>query len=282
MRTLVVALALVVLVPLTALSRRSGAPPSSTGALITSTLREATCSQSSCHEGAGDNTGAGRVLIEAVDQYTPDQTLRITIRVEEAGRERFGFQVAIKAASDTADFYEHVGTMALDDSARTQIVGKHYATHTTDGTTDGEWTLQRTPDSTETRPVTIFAAGNAADNSSSPVGDHIYTANKTLTSIHATAMEFPAHEPSLIADLHTFPNPFREQATVTFTLEASASVHTALFDSQGRRVRQTVLGMRTSGMHQIMLHGQGLPPGLYLYEIRTPDTRQVRPVLRIR
>ena len=282
MRGLVVALTLAVVGPLMALSRRSGAPPSSTGAFITSTLREATCSRASCHEGAGDNTGRGRILIEANDHYVPDQPLDISVRVEEDGRERFGFQIAIKAASDTEDFFEHVGQIVLDDTARTQIVGDYYATHTRGGTDYGEWTLQWIPDPTERRPVTVFAAGNAADNSSSPSGDHIYTASRTLTSVFAMAAETDSRASNPVTGLRAYPNPFVNATTVAFTLGEAAQVRVSLFDIQGRRVRSIPLGTRTAGTHKTTLGSEGLAPGLYLYEILTPGARHVRPVVHIR
>ena len=60
-----------------------------------------------------------------------------------------------------------------------------------------------------------------------------------------------------------FPNPFHEQATVSFSKTEEAGVF-RLFDVTGREVFSQVVG---KGKTSIVLDNEGLVPGLYFYNL---------------
>ncbi len=53
----------------------------------------------------------------------------------------------------------------------------------------------------------------------------------------------------------------------------------SVYDALGRRVRLLELGRQAAGSHQVRLDADGLAAGLYLYELRTPDARESRPMM---
>ena len=272
------------LYPLVAISRIGGSPGSRTGAPITSSLNEQTCTITECHDDGEVNSGSGSVTIEAPRLYTPGEAVEFTIRVEEDGRQTFGFQVAVKAVSDTMDFHEHVGTLDVVDAAITHFIPvafPNYITHTEDGIDQNEWTVRWVAPADETRPVTIYAAGNAADGDGTDQGDHIYTTSSTMTPNTPTAID-EEPTPTAFTLERAYPNPFSTATTIRYTLRQAAPVTLSVYDALGRRLRVLDQGMQAAGTHTIRLGAEGLSAGLYLYELRTPDARETRPMMVMR
>ena len=64
-----------------------------------------------------------------------------------------------------------------------------------------------------------------------------------------------------------YPNPFRSQTTITFTLHRSSSATLQVYDLSGRRVRTVELGQRGPGTHEIEFQAADLSSGTYLYRL---------------
>ncbi len=80
-------------------------------------------------------------------------------------------------------------TQALTDN------GRSYIEHTFDGiytnqTGGAEWVVSWTAPSSNMGAVSLYAAGNQADNSHSTDGDQIYTTNVTIAAPRPTAFDF--------------------------------------------------------------------------------------------
>lgn len=66
----------------------------------------------------------------------------------------------------------------------------------------------------------------------------------------------------------TYPNPFRERATVEFAVQEAQSLRIALYNSLGRQVRVVYEGTPTAGRtHTVPIDGTGLPSGTYLLRV---------------
>ena len=74
-----------ILCSVVALSQKNDVRGSSTGAAITSMLKEQTCTVAGCHDDGMVNTGSGKILIQAPMEYTPGEVLTFTVHVEEVG-----------------------------------------------------------------------------------------------------------------------------------------------------------------------------------------------------
>lgn len=266
--------------PLVAVSHKIGAPGSSTGAPISSTLTERTCTSVGCHDDGAVNTGSGSVQIMAPAEYTPGVPLDIVVRVEETEREVFGFQVAAKAASTTDDYYDHEGRLELIDSTTTRLVADHYVTHMAGGVAQQEWSVRWVPPEGETRDVTVYAAGNAANGDGSNRGDHIYTMQRTMRAAIGTAT---AEEPAL-PGLHVaraFPNPFVGATIIRYTIPEKMPVTIVLYDALGRQVQMHRKDHRMPGTHTTVVDAHDLGRGLYFLEVRTPRARRIQPLIRV-
>jgi uncharacterized protein (TIGR03437 family) len=166
----------------------------------------ATCSQSGCHLGTSVNGGGGKIQItpEAAT-WTPGQPQKITVTISDPVQRAWGFELTARFADNT-----QAGDLASTDSTtfvqcadgsikRTTCpagLNLQFVQHTAPktGTGSGSFTFQWTPPGSGAGPVTIYAAGNAANNNANETGDHIYTASIPLTP--AAAAGAPAISPN--------------------------------------------------------------------------------------
>ncbi|MBX0290504.1 T9SS type A sorting domain-containing protein [Hymenobacter sp. HSC-4F20] len=85
----------------------------------------------------------------------------------------------------------------------------------------------------------------------------------------------------LEAEFTVAPNPFSSSSEVSFRVPTAGHVTLAVYDLQGRLVRQLLTGPVEAGSTQrVTLHAQGLPTGVYLVRLTTPaGVRNQRVVL---
>ena len=72
-------------------------------------------------------------------------------------------------------------------------------------------------------------------------------------------------------DFNVFPNPFNNEATVSFTLSRKATVFLKLFDISGKQVYSLSDGIYAPGKYKINLSSSGLEKGLYICIMNTGD-----------
>lgn len=66
-----------------------------------------------------------------------------------------------------------------------------------------------------------------------------------------------------------YPNPFRQDTRIEYTLPRSGRVQGVLTNLQGQIVHQSMNdGSQERGVHYLDLSGNGLPVGIYFYQIR--------------
>lgn len=171
-------LAVLVVFGLTALAiASSGGPPNArTGA-----PGESTCA--TCHDNL--NVGEGALTLTAPGQYMPGDTVTIGVGLSQSGQSRWGFEATVLDSLAQA-----VGAILVLDTPRTQLStaasGRQYVKHTATGTDPGVadnapgWLFAWIAPAAPVGPITIYAAGNAADNDGSLNGDFIYTAARAV------------------------------------------------------------------------------------------------------
>ena len=155
------------------LAYSAGPPAGHTGAPGENTCRE-------CHTSFSLNLSPGTFSIEGVpDVYEIGREYTITVRINHPSRNRWGFQIG--AFTDAMD---NGGTLSVTESTYTRKTtsnGRSYIAHVNAGTfinqTGGAtWTMKWTAPSSDVGVVSFYAAGNAANNSGTSLGDNIYTA----------------------------------------------------------------------------------------------------------
>jgi uncharacterized protein (TIGR03437 family) len=140
-----------------------------------------------------DPRGTLEILVDRMT-YTPGVTKKIRIRLQHPEAMRWGFQMTSRQSSDTT---KGAGTWVVNDTvqikcglsiANPPCAGEpepqfveHVDSSTRPGTREGvEWEIEWTPPANEVGDVVLYAAGNAANNSSTSQGDYIYNTSITL------------------------------------------------------------------------------------------------------
>jgi len=95
----------------------------------------------------------------------------------------------------------------------------------------------------------------------------------------ATPVEEPSARPEAL-QVSSYPNPFRERATIRYELPRAGKVRVAVYDVLGRRVRTLVDGQRASGRHRAHFEASGLSAGVYLIRARLETSSEARTVTR--
>lgn len=156
---------------------RAGPDPS-----LTDAPGEGNCT--ACH--GGGSIGGTLEILGLPQSYSPNQDITITVKLTQANRLRFGFQLT---AIDNSG--KQAGTLTPND-ARTQtqtapVNGqtRQYINHTLSGhnpfqTGVGQWTFSWKAPSTDVGPITFYVSGNAANGQANVQGDTIYNINATI------------------------------------------------------------------------------------------------------
>jgi uncharacterized protein (TIGR03437 family) len=155
-----------------------------------------------CHTGTAFNSGSGsiKIILQGGPFYVPGFRQRITVQVADPGQQRWGFELTARLSRDLQN--GQAGDLNPVDN-QTQVIcedagpkpcatGVQFIEQTSAGTrngTSGGATFQFdwNPPTTDAGPVTLFAAGNAANGNGSPTGDLIYTTSVQLTPAVAAA-----------------------------------------------------------------------------------------------
>ena len=87
--------------------------------------------------------------------------------------------------------------------------------------------------------------------------------------------------PYTLAFRGAWPNPFRDETVLRFSLPASAHVALKIYDVAGHQVADVIDAMMPAGDHSAPFRGAELPAGLYFASLRVDGTRFTRSLMRI-
>jgi len=93
-------------------------------------------------------------------------------------------------------------------------------------------------------------------------------------------VEMPAQK-RVFALGQSYPNPARTRATIKFTLPAATTAELEVYDLSGRRVATLFAGAAEAGEREVVWDlaagdGAAVPPGVYVYRLRTPENAAAR------
>ena len=84
----------------------------------------------------------------------------------------------------------------------------------------------------------------------------------------AARQEITTNIPATITSgLNSFPNPFRDNSTISFTLNKPAHTNLAVFDITGKQVAILVNGLLQAGRHNAQFNASQLPSGVYTLKL---------------
>jgi len=163
----------------------TGPPASHTGA-----PGEGLCTN--CHTSFPPNSGPGILTLILPTAYEFGATYQVKVRLEQMGQQRWGFQITALTPTN-----QMAGSWTITDPLRTQTVsglGRSYVEHTSQGTFAGtpngpvEWQMNWQAPSSNVGTVTFYAAGNAANNDGTSLGDYIYSTSSPVPPAPSAVM----------------------------------------------------------------------------------------------
>ncbi len=98
-----------------------------------------------------------------------------------------------------------------------------------------------------------------------PEGDYDRLARVKAT----TSIDGVIEQPSQVALLSSYPNPFNPEATIRFDVRKSQQVRLSVFNELGQQVMVLVNGRLEAGQHEARLAAYGLPSGAYFVRLET-------------
>lgn len=228
---------------------------------------ETTCN--ACHTGNPLNDPSGSITFSAPMltgmQYMCGQTYTINITVAKTGVNLFGF--ACEALTSTG---ANGGSLVITDAVTTitksaTIAGnsRKSVVHKLNGGATANthtFTFNWTAPTTNVGNITFYFAGNAANANGTTSGDFIYKASQVVTAPPVGITENSASA----FELSVFPNPTKEFATITYTLEEESKVDAKLISITGQEVSRFFSEEETPGKHEQKLSLGSIPNGMYL------------------
>ena len=224
-----------------------------------SPLAEGFCQN--CHSAGAFNPSISVALLnednEAVTDYTPNEpyTLQVTINADMAAQ-RFGFQ----ATALYGDEDLRAGTFgSLPTTQVTELNSRQYAEHSEASTTN-VWNIPWTAPSEDVGAIRFYAAGIAANNSSTSSGDgstrlqEPFVVNSTISSSN--------EQFALATALQAVPNPVQRQTTLHITLDQALTGTVQVWSSAGQLLQQQKQDFY-SGLNTVTLDLEHLPAGHY-------------------
>jgi len=251
------ALSLLILSPSIILAYSTGPPNGETGA-----PGEGTCHD--CHTSFPLNSGNGSLSIEGPANFDPGQTYMISVHLSDPGQVRWGFEFTPLT----------MGSITITDHTHTQVQtsnGKPYVKHTSTGTYDNTpdgpttWSFNWTAPVDPPSEITFYAAGNASNSSSDPIGDYIYTTS-FVTTLTPSGINDDVKTPGLLS-LGNYPNPFNASTNITYELPNAGHVDLDIYNIAGQHIASLVNSYQEAGVKAVNWNGSGATSGIYFYRL---------------
>ena len=113
--------------------------------------------------------------------------------------------------------------------------------------------------------VLSFCVSSAWAQGSSGGGEYDRLARVKAT----TGIDGVAEQPTQVALISSYPNPFNPEATIRFDVRKSQRVRLSVFNELGQQVMVLVNGRLEAGQHEARLVAYGLPSGAYFVRLET-------------
>lgn len=220
---------------------------------------ELTCAVAACHIGTPVNSGGGTLTVTGMPaNYALNQNYTITVSLSQSGRVRFGFEATVIDDQGRA-----AGTITITEPNRTQtfqgVVGanlRRYVSHNAggnSGSNQSTWTFRWTAPATAVGRVTVYVAGNAANNNgTADSGDLIYTTSASAQPPAAVAAVATVSSASFAQNVALAPNmivsAFSAAALSQNVVSASTNPLPTELDGTEIEVRDSTSTTRKAGL----------------------------------
>lgn len=230
---------------------------------------ENTCNASFCHNSFPTNSGPGSISIQTdvpSNQYQLNTSYTITVTVRQPSIGLFGFACEILTPSNT-----NAGTMTITDAVRTQTLvavsnSRRSATHRLDGGLSPDsavFTFDWTSPATNIGNITLYAAGNAANDDGDELLDYVYTANQILTPAPGLSVE----EDGVLNSFRIIAGGENTPTTIKFDLLKESSFAFAIHSLDGKMFYSIPAQNKEIGEHSILVPSSNMNSGIYIATI---------------
>lgn len=98
--------------------------------------------------------------------------------------------------------------------------------------------------------------------------------NESLASLPSSVTAAPPstagpETPGRVVLEGNYPNPFNPTTTIRFSVPSPQHVELGIYDLRGRLVRRLLSDQVEGGVHDVVLHADGLASGIYVYRLQT-------------
>lgn len=85
--------------------------------------------------------------------------------------------------------------------------------------------------------------------------------------------------PSNYSLSQNYPNPFNPSTKISFTLPESSYLSLKIYNNLGELVKDVLIGEYKSGYYEVNVNFDGLPSGIYFYELRSNDFSETKQMI---
>jgi len=233
-----------------------------------------------CHTTFPLNSGSGMLSLAGLPtNYSPGVTYDLELTLSDPNALRWGFELTVLEAGGSS-----AGTIVVTDpGTQTSTTGNRtYLKHTSSGTAPGTpvsrtWPFEWTAPAEGTGAITLYVAGNAANNSNTNAGDRIYATSFGSTEDTGVAV---GDTPPAFTVLGAAPNPFNPRTEIRFALPAAAHVRVTVLAVDGRRVATVADQVFGEGAQAVVWNGRSdlgreMGSGTYLFVVEAGGERRV-------
>jgi len=79
-----------------------------------------------------------------------------------------------------------------------------------------------------------------------------------------------------------YPNPFNPVTNIRYQIPADGEVKLTVFDITGNKVAVLVNSVQSSGSYEVSFNAAGLSNGIYFYELRASNLREVKKLILLK
>jgi hypothetical protein len=226
-----------------------------------------------CHAGTA-NTGPGTLQFDlGTTTYVPGQTYTGTVKIAQAGIDKFGFvALALETSGNTT-----IGSFNLLDIPRTRTYAdgpRNYVSHTpcgADNLDSAKWQFTWQAPSTNVGNIKIYLAGLATNHNHATSGDNTYLQNFTLTPSNIGVEQFKEN-----SELNVFPNPASKNISVNLSNKNKKISEIKIIDTQGKVVLM-LNNLRAAERSNFDV--SELSNGFYYLKVRSEETEYFKRII---
>ena len=131
---------------------------------------------------------------------------------------------------------------------------------------------------------TMYANGNSANADGDNTGDSWdFAPNKAIViTPNAQGIGENSLRDKIFGLAQNFPNPFNPSTKIRFSLPEDGIIELHVFDSRGKFIQTLADGYFSKGTHELFFVNNGLPSGIYFYQIKKGASSITRKMLLIK